>query len=293
MGPYLKPFDYYPPSYYEAPSQKQKKEQLEKASAHTQHLSPLTLEVVIKFKPNSPDLGKQFCEKVHALWERSISPNIKAATKLKEFRPDFSALISEMQAKNTKSYDEFQAKRCALSKTLSESEQAVNYWHEADKMVSKLAAEKTPITLEIIQQLNAAESSFRTCLAATGGGYVGKTYLPGICVQEEMEGYVKWLNQELAANNDDNAVIVAAQAIQRFVSIHPFTDGNGRVGRFLMDYVLQRAGLPPAILSTSNVALFATQEDNVNQHLSIVLVKEGVLNSCKHLKLCADCLPFA
>ena len=40
---------------------------------------------------------------------------------------------------------------------------------------------------------------------------------------------------------------MAAQVYQRFVSIHPFEEGNGRTSRLLMDWVLQRAGYPPLI----------------------------------------------
>lgn len=37
----------------------------------------------------------------------------------------------------------------------------------------------------------------------------------------------------------------AFDAHRRFVAIHPFNDGNGRVGRLLMNLILIRAGYPP------------------------------------------------
>lgn len=33
-----------------------------------------------------------------------------------------------------------------------------------------------------------------------------------------------------------------------FESIHPFADGNGRVGRMLLNYLLIGSGLPPIVL---------------------------------------------
>lgn len=42
--------------------------------------------------------------------------------------------------------------------------------------------------------------------------------------------------------------ILAAICHHRFVWIHPFTDGNGRTGRLLMNLILQSYGYPPCII---------------------------------------------
>ncbi|HEY9662973.1 MAG TPA: Fic family protein [Allocoleopsis sp.] len=47
-------------------------------------------------------------------------------------------------------------------------------------------------------------------------------------------------------------VLYAAEAHHRFVTIHPFRDGNGRTGRLLMNLLLLRAGYPIAIISNQN-----------------------------------------
>jgi prophage maintenance system killer protein len=46
---------------------------------------------------------------------------------------------------------------------------------------------------------------------------------------------------------------LAARTYQRFVSIHPFSDGNGRTARALMDWVLMKNGFPPAALEDAKV----------------------------------------
>jgi len=46
-----------------------------------------------------------------------------------------------------------------------------------------------------------------------------------------------------------DAIKQASLTHHRFVYIHPFWDGNGRIGRILMNIKLMQAGFPPAILT--------------------------------------------
>lgn len=45
---------------------------------------------------------------------------------------------------------------------------------------------------------------------------------------------------------------LAALLHNRFVNIHPFTDGNGRTARLLMNWVLLRSKFPPVIIEVAN-----------------------------------------
>ncbi|MDP3641400.1 MAG: Fic family protein [Alphaproteobacteria bacterium] len=47
----------------------------------------------------------------------------------------------------------------------------------------------------------------------------------------------------------DHPFLIAIDAHFKFVSIHPFTDGNGRTGRLLMNLFLMQNGYPPIIIS--------------------------------------------
>ncbi|MDB5796148.1 MAG: Fic family protein [Paucimonas sp.] len=59
---------------------------------------------------------------------------------------------------------------------------------------------------------------------------------PSNRVAREMQRLLAWLN----AQGSEDGIVKAAIAHLWFESIHPFEDGNGRVGRAVVDYVLAR-----------------------------------------------------
>jgi Fic family protein len=59
-----------------------------------------------------------------------------------------------------------------------------------------------------------------------------------------MSDFVQWLN---AQNLYDTQSAIIAHL--KFVSIHPFVDGNGRSARLLMNFLLMHAGYSPIIIS--------------------------------------------
>lgn len=70
-------------------------------------------------------------------------------------------------------------------------------------------------------------------------------YTPAIQVPFEMEKLMEWY---ATAKQSTHAIQLAAEFHHRFVAIHPFQDGNGRVGRLCMNFILMQAGYPPAII---------------------------------------------
>ncbi|UCM93288.1 Fic family protein [Candidatus Tisiphia endosymbiont of Melanophora roralis] len=59
-----------------------------------------------------------------------------------------------------------------------------------------------------------------------------------------MADFIAWLN----SSKDMHPVQFAGEAHYRLVTIHPFSDGNGRTARLLMNLILIMAGYPPAII---------------------------------------------
>lgn len=60
-------------------------------------------------------------------------------------------------------------------------------------------------------------------------------------VPSRMHGFFAWYNRE---KDTMNHVELAALVHVKFESIHPFGDGNGRVGRLIMNFILHRSGYP-------------------------------------------------
>lgn len=58
--------------------------------------------------------------------------------------------------------------------------------------------------------------------------------------------WVEWLTSDTAVRYDP--VVRAAIAHHDFEAIHPYTDGNGRVGRLLLNLMLMQDGYPPALV---------------------------------------------
>lgn len=68
-------------------------------------------------------------------------------------------------------------------------------------------------------------------------------------VPARMQALIQWLEQSLSTENP-SILPMLAKLHHDFVLIHPFDDGNGRVARMLVNYVLMRQGYLPIIVPT-------------------------------------------
>lgn len=75
-------------------------------------------------------------------------------------------------------------------------------------------------------------------------------YCEPIQVPGEMEKLMEWLYSEEALKI--SLVERAALVHYKFVTIHPFDDGNGRISRLLMNVILMQGGFPPCIIKHKN-----------------------------------------
>ena len=66
-----------------------------------------------------------------------------------------------------------------------------------------------------------------------------------------MSDLMNWYNTAVE-DITQSPVEVAAEFHYRFVCIHPFDDGNGRISRLVMNYLLIKNGYPPVIIKTED-----------------------------------------
>jgi Fic family protein len=66
---------------------------------------------------------------------------------------------------------------------------------------------------------------------------------------KQMQALIDWYRDE---ENNSHPVTLAAMLHYKFVRIHPFDDGNGRISRLLVNYVLLRNGLPPIVIKSKD-----------------------------------------
>jgi len=94
-------------------------------------------------------------------------------------------------------------------------------------------------------------------------------------VNDAMNDFISWLQDN---KEDLDPITLAAQVHYKFVTIHPFIDGNGRTARLLMNLILIQNGYPPAVIKVSNrveyiQAIEKAQNENILDDFYSVIAK--------------------
>lgn len=136
-------------------------------------------------------------------------------------------------------------------KTLKEHLEAINHAEALDfikTLVKKKRAEITErnvldIHAEILRKIDDTNAGrYRSVVVRIAGVPV---VLPNpLKVPDLMQEFYQWLHSK----NPDHPVKIGADAHLRFVTIHPFADGNGRTARLLLNLLLLQQGYPPALI---------------------------------------------
>ncbi len=99
----------------------------------------------------------------------------------------------------------------------------------------------------IKKSMNVGTYKIRPNHVLTISGKIHK-YADPLQVNSEMEKLLKWFQK----NKSLHPVEKAATFHYKFIAIHPFDDGNGRMSRLLMNLILMKAGYPSCIIKNEN-----------------------------------------
>lgn len=147
--------------------------------------------------------------------------------------------------------------------------------NEAVKWIEEVVKEKYPLTETFIRQLHEiilVKDSYKDAETPTGkrvkrkiqvGSYktvsnhvktkTGEMFY--FATPEETPAMMKelmdWYNQQ-KTKEKINPIVFAAEFHYKFIRIHPFDDGNGRLARLLMNCIIMQYGYPPAIIKTDD-----------------------------------------
>lgn len=168
-----------------------------------------------------------------------------------------------------------------LEYNLSPKDTATEHIIEAEqieKIFDELLVVKSDISKKLIldwheklfekTDTNNAGSFRREDVAAYGGT---TEYVLWADVIPDVEKLLKWYSKN---KNKLNPVILSAIFHKRFEMIHPFIDGNGRIGRLLMLLILHKNGYPLMnILPKEKLTYIKKLEASHTQNNSMIFVK--------------------
>lgn len=136
-------------------------------------------------------------------------------------------------------------------KTLREHFEAINH-RDAILFVEDLVTKQQPLDEYSIKSLH--QLVLKNIDTDNAGRYrqvnvliSGANHKPPQAVQvpEQMQAFIEWYTTDAQALHP---VERAARVHGEFVKIHPFTDGNGRTSRLLMNLVLMQSGFPATVI---------------------------------------------
>jgi Fic family protein len=67
-------------------------------------------------------------------------------------------------------------------------------------------------------------------------------------IEQEIKNLISWNRKNQHLHPIERACVFHAI----FERVHPFFDGNGRVGRLLLNFILMQVGYPPLIIQNKN-----------------------------------------
>ena len=109
--------------------------------------------------------------------------------------------------------------------------------------------------------------------------YVTKKYFPNYQkVPRLLEQFCEAVNAKIDMVTGDEIIHLAADVHYNFVNIHPFGDGNGRVARLLMNYVVLYHGEPLIKMFTEDRTDYINALNEAEEQEDISIFRNFILS---------------
>jgi len=138
-----------------------------------------------------------------------------------------------------------------LEEGISPSNRPISDIKEAEshqKLLFEILAQNNDLTLlEVLdwhwRQFKDTKPDIAGQIRKHGVKISGSRFVPAspVELQALLTGFFRWYDR---SKGKTNPVEMAALAHLKFVTIHPFSDGNGRISRLMMNFILHRHGYP-------------------------------------------------
>ena len=160
----------------------------------------------------------------------------------------------------------------------------------AYKKILEAFDNKTPIDEDFVKQIqkNLTRGTYDEIRYRKGerpGEYKKHDYVTGInevgASSIDVKDEMNELLNEMKNVQDKDALIAAAYFHAKFENIHPFSDGNGRCGRLLMNYILLIHNHPPIIIYEEDRKDYYSALEEFDNEIKIDKLIEFLKKECE------------
>lgn len=224
----------------------------------------LILEEIHKYNiiqdPLNFELSEEEIKKIEDLEE-------KIPLKIKHLSEKQWQIFSELFTYNTNAIEGSKLDKSEVKDILEQdkwpdkSKKDIAEAYGVDEAIRFIRTTKTHISIDLIKKIHKIvfknSKKFAGKLRKKGeevvvmdsDGKVVHEGAPQSRIKHLLEDLIKWYNKN---KNKYPALVLAAVVHNQFENIHPFADGNGRVGRILLNNILLKHDLPPINIDFKN-----------------------------------------
>jgi hypothetical protein len=209
---------------------------------------------------------------------------------------NYAQKITELEELNYDAYLKFQFDRIFYSYTLKLDPAKLKEWVLIDAYLRKLLLSQENLSLDLIIDINSSlttnysGSSRHGRLRALSFEDDFYRFAPNfhvykpIDVKLGMQDLLRWYSY----NRDIlHPIELATIFYQRFITIHPFMDGNGRTGALLLSFILLTNNYPPPVFSDIRSAMMMRSLDfqkDVSVSDALSKITEGIILSTSYFR---------